>query len=149
MIKKTYEITVNAPAKKVRHTMLDDKTYRIWTLVFNSAGSWYEWDRSEDSQITFLWPNPENTKEIGGLFGIVEESKLYDHVYIHYEWEIANWDLIPNTNRAGAYEKYTFSEKDWITTIKVELDTVEEFASFMDEQWPKWLEKIKEIAEAK
>lgn len=147
MIKKTYEITVNAPAKKVRHTMLDDKTYRIWTLVFNPAGSWFEWDRSEDSQITFLWPNPENTKEIGGLFGIIEESKLYDHVYIRYEWEIANWDLVPGNDRSEATEKYTFIEKDWATLLKVELNTDEDFASLMDTYRPKWLSKIKELAE--
>lgn len=147
MIRREYTININAPIKKVRHTMLDDKTYRIWTSVFNPAGSWFEWDRSEDSQITFLWPNPENPQEIWGMFGIIEESKLYSHIYIHYEWEIANWDLVPNTNRSDAYEKYTFTESDWITTLKIELDTEEEFSDFMDTQRPLWLAKIKEIAE--
>ena len=144
MIKKNYEITINASAKKVRHTMLDDKTYRIWTTVFN-PGSWFEWDWSEDSQITFLWPNPDS-KEIWWLFAIVEESKLYQYISLAYQGEIENGDLIP-WNREWMYEKYIFTETNWITKLEIRLDTEKEWSDFMDTQRPLGLQKIKELAE--
>ncbi len=146
MIQKIYQIEINAPAKKVRHTMLDDKTYRIWTLVFNPAGSWFEWDWSEDSQITFLGPNPENLKEIWWLFAIVEENKLYQYISLAYQGEIENGDLVP-WNRDWMYEKYIFTETNWITKLEIKLDTEKEWSDFMDSHRPLGLQKIKELAE--
>lgn len=54
MLELHFSITIQAPATKVRDTMLGKDTYRQWTEVFNPAGSRYEGDRSQGSKMLFL-----------------------------------------------------------------------------------------------
>jgi hypothetical protein len=44
-------------------------------------------------------------------------------------------------------ENYSFEETNGATTIIVDLDTTEEFVDYMNENYPKALDKLKEICE--
>jgi len=46
-----------------------------------------------------------------------------------------------------AFENYTFTETNGVTTLQVALDTAPEYEKDMDEAWPKALEKLKNICE--
>jgi hypothetical protein len=48
---------------------------------------------------------------------------------------------------ANGYENYTFKENRGATTVTVDLDIVEEFSDYMEEAYPKALDKLKEICE--
>ncbi len=48
---------------------------------------------------------------------------------------------------ANGMENYSFEENNGATTITVDLDTTEEFVDYMNENYPKALEKLKEICE--
>jgi hypothetical protein len=48
---------------------------------------------------------------------------------------------------AGGQENYTFKESQGITTITVDLDTPEDFVDYMNESYPKALDKLKELCE--
>ena len=48
---------------------------------------------------------------------------------------------------ANGFENYSFEENNGITTVTVDLDTTEEFIDYMNENYPKSLEKLKELSE--
>jgi hypothetical protein len=48
---------------------------------------------------------------------------------------------------ANGLENYTFEEINGVATVTVDLDTVEEFIDYMNEHYPKALNKLKEICE--
>ena len=73
MQKLKFSIEINATKEKVWNTMLEDKTYRIWTEVF-SKGSHFIGDWSKGSKILFLGPNENG--EMGGMVSRIKENKL-------------------------------------------------------------------------
>ena len=48
---------------------------------------------------------------------------------------------------ANGCENYTFEENNGTTTVTVDLDTADDFVDFMNQTYPKALEKLKEICE--
>jgi len=48
---------------------------------------------------------------------------------------------------AGGHENYTYEENNGITTVTVELDTVEDYMDYFNQHYPLALGKLKEIAE--
>lgn len=48
---------------------------------------------------------------------------------------------------ASGFENYTFKESNGTTTITVELDTTEDLLEFMNQTYPRALEKLKKICE--
>jgi len=48
---------------------------------------------------------------------------------------------------AGGHENYTYIENNGITTVTVELDTVDEYLDYFNSNYPKALDKLKEISE--
>lgn len=47
----------------------------------------------------------------------------------------------------GGYENYSFEEKDGITTVTVDMDTIDEYLDYFDNTYPNALNKLKEVAE--
>lgn len=48
---------------------------------------------------------------------------------------------------ANGFQNYTFEENDGVTVVTVDLDTTEDFLDYMNEFYPKALEKLKELCE--
>lgn len=140
---------INAPKEKVWNTMLDDATYRQWSVAFNPV-SYYEGDWSKGSKILFLGPDPKSGK-IGGMVSMVEENRPYEFVSLKHIGMIN--DGVEDTTSdevkkwTPAYENYTFTEKDGGTEVVVDLDISLEYADMFNEMWPKALVLLKELAE--
>jgi len=151
MQKLKFSIEINAPKEKVWNTMLDDKTYRMWTTPFNE-GSYYKGDWSKGSKIIFLGPDPETGKE-GGMVSRIAENKLYEFISIEHLGIIK--DGVEDTTSEDvkkwtpAFENYTFQEKNGTTEVLVEMDINDEYKEMFEGMWPKALQVLKEIAEKK
>lgn len=147
----TYNIHIKATPEKVLHTMLDKESYKIWTLPFNEAGSWYEGEMTEGSKIHFLGPNSEKPESIGGMVSIVEKYIPGEFISFKHIGEMNDGVEDTESERvqkwAGSHENYTVTEKDGGTDLNIELVVVEEFASYMEETWPKALESLKTLVE--
>lgn len=130
--------------------MLDDKTYRQWTEVFH-AGSYYKGSWEKGSKMLFLGPDPETGKE-GGMVSMIADNRKHEFISIKHIGMVN--DGVEDTTSeeakkwAPAYENYTFTEKDGVTEVKIDIDMLPEFKEMMEEMWPKALEKLKELAEA-
>ena len=48
---------------------------------------------------------------------------------------------------AGGHENYNFQENKGITTVTVEIDTIDEYLEYFENTYPKALDKLKEISE--
>ncbi|WDF67932.1 SRPBCC domain-containing protein [Sphingobacterium oryzagri] len=144
----TFDITIHAPVSKVYHTMLSRDTYRQWTAVFDPSSD-YEggWNKGEK---IYFFGSSENG-ERSGMVAEIEENIPDSFVSIRHMGcftagqeitsgpEVAEW--------AGALENYFFTETDGNTQLRVELDSVEQYADHFNETWPRALQKLKELSE--
>ena len=85
MDKLKFSIVINAPKEKVWDTMLEDKTYRIWTEEF-TPGSHYIGSWDEGSKILFL--GPANDGKLGGMVSRIKENKLHKFISIEHLGEV-------------------------------------------------------------
>lgn len=151
MKKLQFNIKINAPVNKVYDLMLGiskKSTYEQWTALFNPTSS-YEGNWNKGSKMLFVGTDDKGEK--GGMV-----SEIFDN--IHNEFiSIRHYGLVKNNLEitegpevekwANGFENYTFVENNGSTTVTVDLDTTEEFLDYMNENYPKALDKLKEICE--
>ena len=148
MEKLQFKIDINAQKEKVWDTMLEDRTYRIWTEEF-TPGSHYIGSWEEGSKILFL--GPANDGKLGGMISRIKENKLHKFISIEHLGEVLDGVEDTTSDRvkiwAGALENYTFIDKGNKTELVVDLDINEEFKEMFEGMWPKALQKLKSICE--
>lgn len=151
MKKLQYKVSINAPANKVYVCMLgmDDKsTYEQWTALFNPTST-YEGSWDKGNKILFIGVDEKGEK--GGMVSRIAENILNQFVSIqHYGLVQGDKEITegPEVEKwANGFENYTFEENNGTTTVTVDLDTTEDFIEYMNESYPKALNKLKEICE--
>ena len=145
-MKKTlhFSIDINAPKENVWNAMLGDETYRIWASAF-AEGSQYKGSWEKGSSIHFVVPNGD------GMASEIAENIPYSFISVRHIGFMVN-GVADTENEAikawlPAYENYTFTEENGVTTVNIDLDVTEDFEKDMADMWPKALEKLKEICE--
>lgn len=151
MKKLQYKVSINAPATKVYDCMLgisSKSTYDEWTALFN-ATSTYEGSWEKGSKILFIGVDDKGEK--GGMVSRIAENNANQFVSIqHYGLVQGDKEITegPEVEKwANGFENYTFEENNGTTTVTVDLDTTEDFIDYMNEAYPKALNKLKEICE--
>lgn len=151
MQKIQFKKEINASAQKVYETMLglkDKSTYEYWTATFNPTSS-YEGSWDKGSKIHFVGVD-ENGKK-GGMASEIVENQPANFVSIrHYGFldgdiEITTGEQVEKW--AGGHENYNFQENNGITTLTVDMDTIDEYLDYFNDTYPKALDKLKEISE--
>lgn len=152
MIRLQYKVSINAAASKVYNLMLglnNISTYEQWTAMFNPTST-YEGNWNKGSKILFVGTDEKGEK--GGMVSEIAENVVNQFVSIrHYGLLQANVEITegPEVEKwANGFENYTFTENNGITRVVVDLDTTEDFLEYMNEAFPKALEKLKENCEA-
>lgn len=139
-----FSIQINAPKEKVWRTLLDDATYRQWTSAFgensHAVGDW-----SEGSKIQFLDGSGS------GISSRIARHVPNEYLSILHLGTIANgvedFDNEETKKWSGALENYAVQKNNGVTTLSIETDTTDGFGAYMQETWPKALEKLKKLAE--
>jgi hypothetical protein len=151
MKKLQYKITINSPATLVYDFMLGIKnksTYEQWTALFNPTST-FEGNWEKGSKMLFVGVDSKGEK--GGIVSRIAENIPNAFVSIHHYGLLNAGQEItegPEVEKwANGFENYTFEEKDGITTVIVDLDLTADFVDFMNETYPKALDKLKEICE--
>ncbi|MFD1768304.1 SRPBCC family protein [Sphingobacterium suaedae] len=150
MIKKTYQVTIDAPVDHVFKTMLDKQTYKQWTALFNPSSDFEgSWEKGE--KIYFIGINEQGEKE--GMVAEIAEHIPNKYISIRHKGildqgkEVLEGPAVEGW--AGALENYTFEEISGGTTVTVDVDTNEEYIDYFDDAWPKALQKLKELCETR
>ncbi len=151
MKKLKFEIKIQAPSNKDYDIMLginNKSTYEKWTALFNPTSS-YEGNWKKGNKILFIGTNENGEKD--GMVSEIVDNIPHQFVSIrHYGIVKGNKEITegPEVEKwAGGYENYIFEEVNGMTKLIVELDTPEHFLDYMNETYPKALEKLKEICE--
>ena len=151
MKKIQFKVNIHAPVTKVYNIMLgiDDKsTYEQWTALFNPTSS-YEGSWSRGSRIHFIGIDEKGEK--GGMVSEIAENNPNKFVSIkHIGLLVSGKEILegPDVEKwTGGFENYSFEEINGISSLLVELDVTEDFESYMNESYPKALDKLKEICE--
>lgn len=151
MKKLQFKISINAPTNKVYDTMLgisNKSTYERWTALFNPTST-YEGSWAKGSKILFVGTDDKGEK--GGMISEIADNIPNRFISIrHYGLLQANKEITdgPEVEKwANGFENYTFEENNGTTMVIVDLDTTEDFLGYMNETYPKALDKLKEICE--
>lgn len=151
MKKLQFKVNINAPANKVYNVMLgisNKSTYEQWTALFNPTST-YEGNWDKGSKMLFIGIDEKGEK--GGMVSEIFENIPNRFVSIrHYGLVKANEEITegPEVEKwANGFENYTFEENNGTTTVTVDLDTTEDFLDYMNDAYPKALDKLKEICE--
>jgi hypothetical protein len=151
MKKLQFKKEINATCQKVYETMLglkDKSTYEYWTSAFNPTST-YEGSWEKGSKIYFVGVD-ENGKK-GGMVSEIEEHQPSNFISIrHYgfldgDTEITTGEQVEKW--AGGHENYSYEESNGITTVTVDIDTIDEYVDYFNNTYPKALDKLKEISE--
>jgi hypothetical protein len=146
-----FKTTINAPAEKVYEIMLglrSKSTYELWTSAFNETST-YEGSWDTNSKILFLGTTESGEKE-GMVSKIVENSPVKFVSIQHLGLFKAGKEVMEGSEVekwAGGYENYYFEKELESCVLRVELDTIEEFADYMNTSYPKALDRLKSICE--
>ena len=151
MKKLQFKVKINAPVEKVFDFMLgltNKATYEQWTFHFNPTSSYDgKWDKG--SRIYFVGLDENGNK--GGMVSEIVENIPHEFVSIqHLGLLVEGKEVLEGTEVekwASGLEKYSFAQINGITTIKVEIDVIDEFENYMNSCYPKALQQLKEICE--
>lgn len=151
MTKLQFKVSINAPVSKIYDIMLgisNKSTYEQWTAIFNPTSS-YEGNWDKGNKILFIGVDEKGEK--GGMVSKIVENIPNQFVSIqHYGLVKGDKEITegPEVEKwAIGFENYTFEVNNESTTLIVDLDTTEDFESFMNETYPNALEKLKELCE--
>ena len=150
MEKLQFAESINAPVDRVYDTMLgisNKSTYEEWTSMFNPTST-YEGSWKKGSKILFIGVDEKGEK--GGMVSRIVENIPNEFVSIqHYGLVKADQEITegPEVEKwANGFENYSFKENNG-TTVTVDLDTTEDFIDYMNQTYPKALNKLKELCE--
>ena len=151
MKKLQFIVNINAPVTRIYDLMLgitSKSTYEQWTSMFNPTST-YEGSWDKGNKILFIGVDEKG--ETGGMVSRIAENIPNRFVSIqHYGLLKADKEITegPEVEKwANGFENYSFEENNGITKVTVDLDTTEDFVEFMNQTYPKALEKLKEICE--
>lgn len=136
---------IAADKQKVWNTMLQPETYKQWVSA-SWPGSSYEGNWNKGENITFGSPGQ------GGTMATILEHVAYESILARHV-AVINPDGSEDRSSdiakgwIGITERYTFTERDGKTTVKVSIDTRPEWESMFQDGWPAALKELKKICE--
>lgn len=151
MQKLQFKINIKAPVGKIYDLMLGLKSkssYEEWTSLFNPTSTFEgSWDKG--TKILFIGVDEKGEK--GGMVSRIVENIPNQFVSIqHYGLVKADKEITegPEVEKwANGFENYTFEENTGTVTVTVDLDTTEDFIGYMNDTYPKALNKLKDLCE--
>lgn len=146
-----FKISINAPVNKTYDLMLginNKSSYEQWTSLFNPTST-YEGSWDKGSKILFIGVDEKGEK--GGMVSKIAENIPNRFVSIqHYGFLKADEEITegPEVEKwSNGFENYTFEESNGTTTVTVDIQTSEDFLDYLNETYPKALDKLKELCE--
>lgn len=142
MEKMKFNVQINAPKEKVWQTLWNDDTYRQWTAAFHE-GSYAKGEWKEGANIQFLTPEGD------GMYSRIQKLIPNQQMTFVHQGEIKGGEEQPQSAWAGAEESYYLTENNGVTELAVETDTDDKYLEYFKDTFPKALQAVKELAEAK
>lgn len=145
MKKLSYKISIDAPREKVWESLWNKETYAAWTSPFGEGSAIVIKDWNEGGRVYFTAANGH------GMYSDIVKMTENDYISFKHLGEVKDGKELPIDEKSrewsGWMENYTLTELNGKTELLVEVDMNEKETEFMDNAFPKALDKLKEISE--
>ncbi|MPT33387.1 MAG: SRPBCC domain-containing protein [Chryseobacterium sp.] len=145
MEKLKYQIEIDASPEKVWDVLWNEKTYSQWTYYFSPDSNMVtDWEVGGKTYFT-------DSSRKNGVVSTIERIEEPKHLIFKHLGELHNGveDVDSEKVKAwnGSLEAYYLEEDNGKTTLKVEVDSNDEFKEMFDNGFRKGLEVIKDLSE--
>ncbi len=142
-------IDIAAPRKQVWETMLNDATYRQWTVPFHE-GSHFKGSWEQGSEIYFLGPDEEG--KMGGMYSRIHTNRLHEMISIEHLGLVADGKVDTESEEVKkwtpAFENYYFEDIEGGTRLRIEMQSDPTYLEMFTGMWDKALKSLKSLSEA-
>lgn len=140
-----FNVQIASDKQKVWNTMLQLESYEVWAGAA-WPGSSYEGEWAKGKNLKFISPGQ------GGTMATLLEHNPYEFTLAKHIALInpdGSEDRESDTAKGwiGTTESYTFTEQNGGTALKVVIETFPAWEKMFTDDWPKALQKLKEICE--
>lgn len=137
-----FQVEINAPKDRVWDTLWQDETLRQWASIID-PGTYMVGELKEGNEVQFI--SSENGY---GVTSLVEKLTPGEFLLLRHH---ADTQEDGKRERAqewtGGEESYKLAEKDGITTLVAAFDVPLELEEYFKVNYPKALERVKELTE--
>lgn len=140
MEKVEFKKEINATPEKVWEILLGKDNYPKWASIF-AEGSTAETDWQKGSKAIF-----HDGKGLG-MVARIEENIPNKFISIKHLGAIKDGVEDLNQNWGNAFENYSLEAKENRTILTIDLNVPKDWLQYMEETWPKALDKVAELAE--
>lgn len=139
-----FQIDIHASKEKVWDTLWQDKTLREWAGVID-PGTYMSGELKEGNEVQFI--SAENGY---GVTSLVEKLTPNEFVLLRHQADTQESGKRERKKEwTGGTESYALAEKDGTTTLTAAFDVPPELEEYFKDNYPKALERVKELAEEK
>lgn len=143
MNKAHYSIEIQAPAQTVWDTLWQDETLRQWADIID-PGTYMVGELQVGNEVQF------NSESGYGVTSLVEAMTPNKYLLLkHHSDTQDNGQQTRDEQWSGGTEEYTLDEQDGTTTLTVTFDVPTELEAEFNISYPKAMQCIKTLAEAK
>lgn len=146
MEKLEFNVLIDAPREKVWEVLWGEKSYQEWTAAF-APGSSVETDWQKGSKVLFT------DGKGSGMVAFIEDKRPYEYMSFRHmgmlKDGVEDMDSPETKSWAGSHENYTLKNVNGKTELRIDMDVTGDFKDYMQETWPKALDKLKTLSEQK
>jgi uncharacterized protein YndB with AHSA1/START domain len=139
-----FSIDIHASKEKVWDTLWQDKTFREWASIID-PGTYMAGELKEGNEVQFI--SAENGY---GVTSLVEKLVPGEFLQLRHSADTQEAGKQEREKEwTGGKESYLLTEKDGATTVVAAFDVPLELEEYFRVNYPKALERVKELAERK
>lgn len=139
-----FRIDINANKQQVWDTLWQDETFRQWASIID-PGTYMVGDLEVGNEVQFI--SAENGY---GVTSLVEKVTPGEFLLLRHQADTQETGTQEREKEwAGGKESYLLEEKDGSTTLTATFDVPPELEEYFQHNYPKALERVKQLAEAK
>ena len=140
-----YQTEIDTPTEKVWDILWNEKTYSQWTYFFNPDSHMVtDWQVGGKTYFT-------DSSKKNGMVSTIDKMEKNKYLVFKHLGEMANGVEDTESEKvkiwSGSKEAYYLEENNGKTTLKVEIDSDENYKDMFDNGFTKGLEIIKELSE--
>jgi uncharacterized protein YndB with AHSA1/START domain len=138
-----FTIDIRATKKKVWDTLWQDKTLREWAGLID-PGTYMVGELKEGNEVQFISGNGY------GVTTLVEKAVPNEFLQFRHQADTQDSGKQERAQEwTGGKESYSLAEKDGTTTLTAAFDVPPEMEDYFSDNYPKALERVKELAEGR
>jgi len=135
-------VTIHTDRHKVWNILWQDDTFRQWASVID-PGTYMVGELKEGEEVQFI--SAENGY---GVTSLVEKLVPYEYILFRHSADTKNSGTENREKEwTGGAERYKLTEINGVTVLTATFDVPRELENYFKENYPKALQKVKELAE--